>query len=315
MEYRPIANAGPRVSLIALGTVELGMDYGFQGSALRKKPERGEAIRIIHRALDLGINLIDSAPTYGTSEEIIGEALVGIREKPLLASKVAVPDHVLAAGNWKKLRSEILNTIDASLTALKVEKLDLLQLHNTSRAVLDNEEVLCAMEDACLQGKVRFLGASCVGTQVTEAALGTGRFQVLQLPFNLLDRQMLARVFPQAHMQGVGILARSAFLRGVLTGNLSTVPDSLSQLKEAAVKLFRECNNETSSLSEMALRFCLSFNAVSSVIIGVRSLLELETNIADSSRGPLSEDCLRRLCEVSPIDRSLVNPATWRGLI
>ncbi len=315
MEYSVIERTGLRVSRLALGTVELGMDYGFQGTEHRSKPAAAEAIRIVQRALDLGINLIDTAPTYGNSEELIGKALAGMKEKPLLASKVTIPDQALAPEERKKIRRIILTTIETSLSALGVEKIDILQIHNTTQKLLTNDDVLRALEDARTQGKVGFLGASCVGEEISLAALQTGHFDALQLPFNMLDRQMVARVFKQARHAGVGILSRSAFLRGILTSHLAIVPDSLAPLKEAARRLSAICEEEVRNLSEMAIRFCLSYENVSSVIIGVRTLSELEMNVADIERGNLSSSCMRKVLDVSVADSSLVNPATWYGMI
>ena len=194
MEYRQLGRTGLSVSRIALGTVELGMDYGFRGSSHYKKPEEADAIRTIHKALDLGINLIDTARAYGMSEEIIGKALkqAGSSMAVILASKVVVPVPNSLGGHSHALQTAITQSIDESLRALCVDTLDLLQIHNTSFEILENQEALRALDDAVQSGRARFLGASCTGEPVSMAALDNNRTAALQVPLNLLDRAMLA---------------------------------------------------------------------------------------------------------------------------
>jgi 1-deoxyxylulose-5-phosphate synthase len=311
MQYSSLGNTGLGVSRLSLGTVELGIDYGFRSSAHYKKPDAADAIRLVHRALDLGINLIDTARAYGESEEILGRALKGMRERVVLASKVVVED----LSDPKKLSRSIESSIDSSLHALQVETIDLLQIHNASPEILTNESALSTLEDAQRKGKFCFLGASCVGEQAVQEALNIPQIRTIMLPFNILDREMIPHVFPAAERQGVGIMARSVFLRGVLTGNLPTVPDELLPVKDAAAEAARECVGEAQSLSELALRFCLSFDAVSTAVMGVRSIEELESNVHDSEKGTLSSDCLKRLSRIEIQDRALVTPGTWQRLI
>ena len=302
-----------RVSRIALGTVELGLDYGFRGSEHYRRPDPQEAASIVHRALDLGINLIDTARAYGTSEELIGKALKDRPGDVVVASKVAIPDGAPAGSNH--LRQAILGSIEASLSALQLETIDLMQIHNLTLDVLRKDEVWRALEDARKAGKIRFLGGSGYGEEIPLAALGNDQIKVLQVPFNVLDRRVLPRVFPGAVKRRVGILTRSAFLRGVLTSQVNSVPEPLAPVRDAALEIFAQARHTVRSLSEMALRFCLSFNAVSSVIIGVRSVQELECNVADAEKGVLPPEQVEQLCRVSVQDERLLDPMNWQGLI
>jgi aryl-alcohol dehydrogenase-like predicted oxidoreductase len=314
VEYRSLGSTGLTVSQIALGTVELGMDYGFRNSSHYQKPEAQESIRIIHRALDLGINLIDTARVYGSSEELIGKALQQSGQHPVIATKLVVPEADLPSGNSTQLGAAILASIEASLAALQVEAVDLMQIHNVSVAILDNEAVIRTLEDARRQGKIRFLGASgSVSEQISLAALESGHFQALQVPFNLLDRRIAQHVLPRATRQGIAILTRSAFLRGVLTES-ANLPEQLADLRKTALLAHGQLT-EISDLSELALRFCLSFTGVSSVIVGVRSISELESNLAYANKGRLSAGQLERLCQISVRDSWLLDPQNWTGLI
>jgi len=111
-------------------------------------------------------------------------------------------------------------------------------------------------------------------------------FRVLQVPFNVLDQILSEEIFPDAARQGVGIFIRSAFLKGVLTSQINTiVPVQLSPLREAALSALEYLDEEVSNLAEVALHFCLSFGEILSIIIGVRSIDELETNLAALDKG------------------------------
>ena len=124
-------------------------------------------------------------------------------------------------------------------------------------------------------------------------------FRALQVPFNLLDQKMNQPIFPGAAAQRVGIFVRSAYLRGVLTSQLHSIPERLAPLKSRAVQALAVLDREVSSLAEAALRFCLSFNAISSVVIGVKTVAELEANLADASRGVLPRRLMPQLQALS----------------
>ena len=315
MEYRPLGNTGLCVSTLALGTVELGIDYGFRDSDHFRRPDPLDAIRLIRCAWDLGINLIDTAPAYGDSEKLIGKAFQELPHQAYIASKVTIPEADLNDGNWKRFCQNTIASIEASLDALQVETIDLIQIHNTSLAILQRGEVRRCFEEAQRQGKVRFVGVSCYEEDVSLEALNGSWIDTLQIPFNLLDRRMTSRVFSRAAVQGVGVLARSAFLRGVLTSQIDSIPDRLAPLKRTAVHALTELKGEVGTLSELALRYCLSFKEVSSVIIGVRSLSELEVNMANASKGGLSAEKIRRLHDISVEDQALVDIRNWGSLI
>jgi len=315
MEYRQLGKTGLNVSRITLGTAELGLDYGFRGAEDYQRPEAEDAIRVVHRALDLGINIIDAGRVYGTAEELVGKALNGMSKRPFIASKVRIPDDGRTPPNSKRLRRAVFDSIETSLKTLRVDAIDLMYIHNATSEVLKCEEALVSLEEARRQGKVRFLGASCYGEPNSLAALQDRRFQVLQVPFNFLDLRMRARVFPRAAAQGVGILTRSTFLRGVLTSRVSTIPSKLAPLREAALSALAKCGKEVTSLAELALRFSLSLDEIASVIIGVRSTEELESNLSDAAPGALPPEQLQTLLNATVADETLVDVRNWADMI
>jgi aryl-alcohol dehydrogenase-like predicted oxidoreductase len=314
MRYRSLGNTGLQVSEISLGTAEIGLDYGFKGNAHYGKPDVKESIRLLHVAIDQGINLIDTARVYGNSEEIIGQALEGMSFKPLISSKVLLSNDAPQKA-YPALREEIFGSIEASLRALRLESLDILFIHNTFLEHLRNECILACLEEAKRQGKVRFLGASCYGVEVPMAVLQQPLLRVLQAPFNLLDQKMNREGFPTAAAQEVGVVVRSAYLRGVLTEQIHSIPERLAPLKPRALQALDLLGSEVCSLAEVALRFSLSLNTVSSVLIGVKTVAELEANLADASRGVLPEESMPQLQALSFGDDPIVDPQNWQELI
>src|SRR5262249_54569631 len=152
----------------------------------------------LHRAFDLGINLVDTAQTYGESERLIGKALSQSQYPVLIASKVDISPEALHSRNDKFLSDEITDSIESSLKALGVDAIDVMQIHETSPEIIAKDQVIRSLEDARQQGKIRFIGASCREQEVALAAIHAGVFDTLQVPFNILNRGMSIDVFPCA---------------------------------------------------------------------------------------------------------------------
>jgi 1-deoxyxylulose-5-phosphate synthase len=308
VKVRPLANTGYRISEIALGTVELGMEYGFRGSEGYRPPSPADAIRLLRRAFDLGVTLFDTAPTYGASEALIGRAFDNASERPYISTKVIIPEDGLAPG-------VIAASIESSLRTLRVPAIDLMQIHNATDEMLCREDVLEALYQAQREGKIRWIGVSLDEEGSALRALSTAGIDTIQLPFNLLNQSSRARVFPSAAKSGQSILVRSAYLRGVLTSKIDSIPEKLAALRHFANDAFAVARRETATLAEAALRFCLSFAPVASVIVGVKSISELESNILDAEKGPLSSSTVEALAAFAIEDQTLVNPIHWGALI
>jgi aryl-alcohol dehydrogenase-like predicted oxidoreductase len=308
MRTRPLGTTGLQVSEIALGTVELGMDYGFRGSASHwKRPGEEEALRLMRRAMEAGINLFDTARAYGEAESVIGRALPELPARPILASKVSVAQNTTA--------EEFRASLHESLRALRVEAIDILQIHNTPLALLDRGEIFEWFETVRREGKVRFGGASFYDEPAARKAIDIPVLAALQVPFNLLDQKWSTDVFPAASRAGRGVLVRSAFLRGVLTAQVQSLDPTLSRLREAALRAAAIAGIAPECLAELALRFCCSTHGVSSVILGMRTVEEVDANVAAAAKGPLDDATMQALQAVSLGDDPLLNPGNWQGLI
>jgi aryl-alcohol dehydrogenase-like predicted oxidoreductase len=206
MDYRPLGRTGVQVSKLCLGT----MMFGAWGNT-----DHDDSIRIIHAALDAGVNFVDTADVYsaGESEEIVGKALKGRRDDVVLATKFFMPmgDDPNRRGGSRRW---IVRAVEDSLRRLGTDWIDLYQVHRPDPAV-DVDETLGALTDLVHQGKVRYIGSSSFsGSEIVEAQWAARerrleRFRTEQPPYSLLVRGIELDVLPTAQRHGMGILTYS----------------------------------------------------------------------------------------------------------
>ena len=221
MHYRPLGRTGVQVSPLCLGT----MMFGPWGNA-----DHADSIRIVHRALDAGINFVDTADVYsgGESEEILGEALAGRRDDVFLATKFFMPmseDPNTRGGS----RRWIMREVEDSLRRLNTDHIDLYQVHRPSKDT-DVEETLGALTDLVRQGKVRYIGSSSYsGSQIVEAQCASRdrhpeRFVTEQPPYSILVRGIEEDVLPTVQRHSMGTLTYRPLSGGWLSGRWRKVP-------------------------------------------------------------------------------------------
>jgi aryl-alcohol dehydrogenase-like predicted oxidoreductase len=309
VNYRRLGRTGLRVSEIGLGTVELGLDYGVPVADEHLRPPEEQAARLLNRALDLGVNLIDTARAYGASEEVIGRALRTRRSEYVLATKLAPIKEEGQADS--ALRAQVRASIETSLSALQTDVIDLLQLHYAPVDVIKSGRVLAAARDAQAEGLVRFIGASTYGEEAPLAVLADSGYDTLQVAYNPADKTLESQVLPLAEQKGVGVVVRSVLLRGVLTHRYKLLPAALEDLKTAIGSLAEVADAEEISMPEMAYRFVLANPAVSSALVGTARIEELEAAVAFAAKEALSPASIAIIRQVEVRDRSQLVPATW----
>lgn len=300
MRYRVFGKTGWRVSAVSLGTVELGGDYGIYAPAESRRPSEDEAVGLLLRAFEGGVNLVDTAPAYGRSEELIGKALREWRQPVRVATKVG-------AG---AARREVVESLERSLRRLGVGCLDLVQVHNAAAAEIMDGAVFEALEQARRQGKLLFVGASVYGTGAARAALRRPGIDALQVAYNLLDQRMDA-VIAEASARGVAVLIRSAFLKGVLTDRHRHLPARFAALRRAAEKAGKWAEGMGETLPRAALRFCLARGDGASVLAGTRTEGELDDLLATVELPPLTCEALAAAEGLAVNDDALVDPRRW----
>jgi aryl-alcohol dehydrogenase-like predicted oxidoreductase len=296
-------------------------------------PEHDESIRIIHRALDAGINFIDTADVYsrGESEEIVGKALAGgRRDDVVLATKVhgSMGDDPNEFGNSRRW---IMREVENSLRRLKTDWIDLYQIHRPEGDT-DIDETLGALTDLVRAGKVRYLGSSTFpASQIVEAQWvaqkrARDRFVCEQPPYSILARGVENDVLPTCRRHGIGVIPWSPLAGGWLTGRYRlgaemptthraeripsrydmSLPGNQRKL-EAADQLARLADESGITMVEMAIAFVIRHPAVTAAIIGPRTMEHLESQLP-AADVELSDELLDRIDEIVPPGVNL-NPA------
>ena len=313
MPMRTLGRTGLQISAFALGTVELGLDYGINAPGHGGRPTQEDAIRLVHRAVDAGINLIDTARAYGSSEKILGQALAGRRDKVIIATKTGTQANggVPLAGD--DLRRHMLASLHESLDALKTDYVDIWQIHNVDRSVLNEAEIVAAVFDEVrAKGLVRFTGGSFYGTEFPVQALALNLFDVMQITYSILDQRLTEQFFPLAMSANVGIFARSVLLKGALTERAEHLPAHLNELRlrSRSLRELITANKLGATSAQVAIAFALAQPAIHAVLIGVSSEMELRSNL-HSLAVELDDTTLQQLASLRLDDADLLNPGTW----
>jgi aryl-alcohol dehydrogenase-like predicted oxidoreductase len=268
---------------------------------------------LVHYALDAGINLIDTARAYGTSEELLGEAIKDRRSRVVLATKVVTQ----AAGGLPltgdDLRRQMVRSLDESLNALQTDYVDIWQIHNVDHHLLAEAEVVAEVfEQARASGQVRYCGGSFYGAELPLQALALKLFDVMQVTYSILDQRLADHFFPLAMAANVGICARSVLLKGTLTERAEHLPPHLHELISRS-RAFRDlitANQLGATPAQAAIAFALAQPAIHAVLIGISSEEELRSNL-QSLRLNLGPTTLQQLAALRLDDSDLLNPGTW----
>ena len=317
MDRRSLGRTGLRVSALGLGTVELGMDYGLRVPGAHRRPTNADATRIIHAALDRGVDLIDTAPAYGEAEALLGRALEGRRDQVVLATKVMTqtPDGV--GLKYEALAHHMRESLNTSLRLLRTDCVDLWQIHQVDDALLAQADIVAEVFAAAKQtGKTRCVGASTYGADLPLKALASNLFDTLQVGYSVLDQRQADRCFSLAVQKGIGIIARSVLLQGALTERGDYLPDPLTPLRERSQQ-FRRLVAETLpdwTPAQVALAFALNQSHIASVLVGVRTVEELEQNLR-AAEEPLAATVLDGLHGLRLDDADQLDPRWWEQFL
>jgi len=323
MDLRPLGRTGVKVSPLCLGT----MMFGAWGET-----DHDESVRIIHCALDAGVNFVDTADGYsrGESEEIVGKALAGgRRDHVVLATKVhgKMGDDPNEFGNSRRW---IVREVENSLRRLGTDWIDLYQIHRPEDDT-DIDETLGALSDLVQAGKVRYIGSSTFpASQIVEAQWaaerrGRERFVCEQPPYSLLVRGVEVDVLPTCRRHGMAVIPWSPLAMGWLSGKYRkddapesrrasmmparwdmSLPENQRKL-DAADALGKLADEAGITLVEMALAFTMRHPAVTAPIIGPRTMEHLEGQLS-AADVELSDDLLDRIDQIVPPGVNL-NPA------
>ncbi len=319
MEYRRLGASGLEVSVLGLGGNNFGMDLGVSGMPIRANQE--ESIRVIDKALDLGINFIDTANEYGDSELFIGKALKGKRDKVILATKFGnkIGDGPNAQGGSRK---HVMEEVEKSLRRAQTDYIDLYQMHRPDPGT-PIEETLRALDDLIHQGKVRYIGCSNFESwQLCEAiwtsrAFNLNSFVSVQPEYNLLRRGMERDLLPCCRAYDIGVIPYWPLASGLLTGKyrsgerlppdsrLAGMPKELTSqmLSERRMKtiidLERFAQERGRTIGELAIAWLVANPRVSTIIAGATKPEQVEAN-SKGADWKLTENELVEIDTISP---------------
>jgi aryl-alcohol dehydrogenase-like predicted oxidoreductase len=318
MQYKALGRTGFNVSSVSFGAWAIGGTWGQVDDA--------EAMRCLHRALDLGVNFFDTADVYGDghSERLLARLRRERRDPFWVATKVGRRANPHIAANYT--RGNLTQYVERCLTNLEVSALDLVQIHCPPTDVYYMPEVFGVFDDLVKAGKVRFYGASVERVEEGLKAIEYPELQTLQVIFNILRQRPADLLFPRAVERKVGILARLPLSSGMLTGKLTSTTrfeadDHRAFNREGAafdkgetfsgfdyerslqvVQKLRDLLPAGMSLPELALRYIASFPAVTCSIPGARRVEQVEQNVAAGSKGPLDVRLLSALARLYESD-------------
>lgn len=311
MRYRTLGKTGIEVSEIGYGAWGIGGRQWLGGS------DDGSLLAL-KRAIELGLNFIDTALAYGEghSERLVGQVVKETGAKVYLATKVPPKNRIWPAQPNIGIEevfpaSYVIESTETSLRNLGVETLDLQQLHVWNPAWLASDEWRKAFETLKKSGKVRFVGISINDHQPDSALelVKSGLIDTVQVIYNIFDPTPQKNLFPLCQVHNVGVLARVPLDEGSLTGSITEATefepqeframyfrgDRKKEVVAHVSALQADLGDTGESLAETALRFCISHPALSSVIPGMRQIRNVESNMGVSARGPLSEAVLATL--------------------
>jgi aryl-alcohol dehydrogenase-like predicted oxidoreductase len=328
MQYRTLGRTGIKVSPYALGALMLGATIG--------NPDHDDSVRIIHKALDAGINVVDTADAYsqGASEEVVGKALKGRRDGVVVATKCGRPmsddpNQQGASRRW------ITTAVENSLRRLQTDHIDLYQIHRPDPDT-GIEETLAALSDLIHSGKVRAIGSSgmlvsdIVEAQWVAERHGLERFHTEQPPYSILNRGIEREVLPIAQRYGMGTLVWGPLGQGMLTGRArkgqqsdlvrANIMKAFSDERRLDVveQLIPLAKEAGMPMTHMAMAFATAHPGVTSALVGPRTMSQLD-DLLGALEVTLSDEILNRIDEivppgtdVSPLDQAYQPPAMQR---
>jgi aryl-alcohol dehydrogenase-like predicted oxidoreductase len=323
MQHRTLGRTGIRVSPYALGALMFATSIG--------NPDHDDSIRIIHKALDAGINLIDTADSYSDSEEVVGKALKGRRDSVVLATKFgrAMGDDPNRQGTSRRW---IMTAVEDSLRRLQTDHIDLYQIH-VPDPTTDIEETLSALSDLIHSGKVRAIGSSAMpASDIIEAQWaaerrGLERFRTEQPPYSLLNRGIEREVLPIAQRYGMGTLVWGPLGQGMLTGRVrkgqqndlrrAAFLKAMSDERrlDAVEQLIPLAEEAGLPMTHLAMAFAIAHPGVTSALLGPHTMEQLDDLLAGFDV-TLTDEILDRIDEIVPpgtdvgtLDQAYLPPA------
>jgi hypothetical protein len=299
MEKRRLGKTDMDVSVLGFG----GSEIGYERASAEIVAE------LLNRALDAGLNVIDTAECYYNSEELIGQAVGNRRNEFYLFTKCGHPHGMESGANWSK--ASILENVERSLRRLKTDRLDLLQLHSCSEAELRKGEVIDALQTARDKGHARYIGYSG-DSHSAHFAVESGAFDVLQTSINIADQEAIDLTVPLASKKEMGVIAKRPIANAAWKTGHRPIDSYHHEYWERLRKLnYNFLQRDSNKSISIALRFTLSVPGVHTAIVGTKKPERWRENAQLLEAGPLAQtefESIRERWEECA-------PRTWIGQI
>lgn len=311
MIQRALGNTGIHVSEIAFGGVEIGMPYGIGVTSHADMITETESISLLHSALDNGINFFDTARLYGNSEAIIGKAFYKRRNEIILSTKCRHfrdPDGNIPG--YYSLKKNIEASLQESLEALQTDYADIFMLHYGDMQILENNDVAKIFSELKRSGRIKATGVSTYLPEETAMAISSGNWEVIQLPFNLMDQRQ-GELFSGASQKGIGIVIRSVLLKGLLSERGKNLHPALNNVENHLLQYQELLSGSEIDLPTAATKFALSFKEVSSVLVGIDKMEYLHKSLQAADGKYFNGSKLERSKQLAYPDPSFLNLHQW----
>lgn len=300
---------GLKLSVFQLGTVQLGMDYGLGDHTA--KPKKEYAFSLLDKAIEKGVNTLDTANNYGDSEAVIGEWLASTpaSKRPMIVTKIGPFDH----SSPEKLREDIFAQTEKCLETLGLKQIDILMVHSVEDYEQDPEIVRDAFLDMKRRGLIRYTALSAYSYNDYGVIARSG-FDAVQIPINVFDRTQIENGGIQSIADaGMAIFARSVFLQGLVFLTPETLDPRMDFCKPYLKKYLELCDEFGMSPAVLAASYVLSLPGVTTVVLGCQTLEQIEENAEMMEKVEALTDCqMAKLREAFlDIDPRVINPQCW----
>ena len=300
---------GQDITILSLGTVQLGLNYGIHNDS--GKPSLETSFRILNAAMEAGINTLDTAAGYGNSEEVIGAWLKTVAEdqRPFIVTKAAKLDH----SSLEALRADLQSRVASSKARLGLPQLPMLMLHNCDDYLCDKENVKLVFDELKASGEILYAGISAYSNH-DYGELASSGFDAVQIPVNIFDwGQIENGGLQKLKDSGMMIFVRSVYLQGLVFQDPDSIPERMAFCRDTLVKFRNLCKKYQLSPAVLALSYALSLPGVTSLVLGSEKAEQVQQNLALMEQAvDLSEAQMAEIRELF-LDTSeqVLNPGLW----
>ena len=297
-----------KISKITLGTVNFGMNYGLRREEKNQISEKN-AVELIKKSLEYGINCFDTSPDYGNAEKILGKTLK-LQKNILIATKVRIEENILKDNSSNERTFEFVKkSIDKSRKNLRKDQLDFLQIHSPSKRIIKNPYLKDIFLNFKLKKNINTIGVTVYTKDEALTAINSGWIGSVQIPYNLINQSINESILETAKKKGVFVFSRSSFLKGVLTDKIEISPKELDTVKYKIIRNLVKLNMEIKDLNNLAPRFVLSNKYIGSVVFGFDNISQLK-EITKLQKYKMTSEFIKRLKIFNDKSR-LTDPRLW----